>query len=562
MQKLGAILVEMGYISEGSFLKALEISKQSGKMLGATLVDQGFISEEQLLFALSKQMEIPFQKTLKDIKVTEEVIRRIPVKFVWHYKFMPLAISGNGNILKIAISDPLEIWTSEYIKLHLGFTTEIVLATKQEILAAINKFYGVGADTVQKILESKDTFVKTKEVEKIERVEDLEQTAESASVVKLVDQILLSAVNTGATDIHMECFREEIRIRCRVDGVLYDMSLPDEIKQLYSAISSRVKIISNMDVVEKRLPQDGKTRVKVQNKVLDLRVSIIPSSTGENIVIRILPHDILHNLDQLGFLEEDIAVMNEVISMPLGIIFLAGPTGSGKSTTLYACLMAKKSSTTKIITIEDPVEYEIPDIMQINVTPKIGLTFAQSLRSVLRHDPDILMIGEVRDFETAEIAIRSALTGHLIFSTIHTNDATSGVERLIDMGVEHFLLVSAVKVIIGQRLVRVICEKCKTECSDLRVLGLHNIPVTRHFIGKGCDACRNTGYKGRTTIYEIFKMEKEVQEMVLARASGREIRKKARELGMKTMREIGWEKVRRGITTVQEVLMVTEGERM
>ncbi|RKY41504.1 MAG: type II/IV secretion system protein [Candidatus Makaraimicrobium thalassicum] len=559
MDKLGRILVKMGAVTEEQVNTAMLRSRKTGNILGKVLIELGYITEEQLLMALSEQLDIPYFPTLKDMEIPESVIKAVPVKIVWHYKFMPLSIEN--DVLKLAISDPHEIWSAGDVKLLLGYSTDVVLAPSGEILKAIREYYGVGAETVQKILEGKKTTTEKKqEVSSEAKVKDIGKLAGEASVIKLVDQILMSAIKTQATDIHLESYRDRVKIRCRVDGILYDLALPQDIKLLYSAIASRIKIIAGLDVVEKRLPQDGRVKIKFHGSEIDLRVSVIPVMHGENIVIRILPTEMIYKLADLGFFEDDLKTLEKVIHLPIGIIFLAGPTGSGKTTTLYGCLQETKSSDTKIITIEDPVEYEMDDIMQIQVAPKIGLTFADCLRSILRHDPDVIMVGEVRDMETAELAIRSALTGHLIFSTIHTNDATSGVARLIDMGVEPFLLVSAVKAFIAQRLVRVICDKCKAEFSAGKLFAEQKIPIKKHYRGKGCEACRFTGYSGRTAIYEIFLMDKDIQEMVLNRASSQEIRAQATKMGMKTLRNIGWEKVKRGITTVEEVLRVTEME--
>ncbi|MFH1846343.1 MAG: ATPase, T2SS/T4P/T4SS family [Candidatus Omnitrophota bacterium] len=556
MDKLGQILFKAGALSEKQLNMAWAQSRKTGEMFGKVLLDMGYVTEEQLLEALSKQLDMPFYPTLKDVDISADVIKTIPVKYVWHYKFMPLAI--DGNVLKLAISDPLEIWATEDIKLILGYNTNIVLAPSSEILETIYKYYGVGADTVRKILEKKvpDKQAEKKDAEK--KVKDIAVTAEEASVVKLVDQILMSAIKSNATDVHLEKYREGVKIRCRVDGILYDVALPEDIKYLYPSIISRIKIISGLDVVEKRVPQDVRIKIKVHGSEIDLRVSVIPVSYGENIVVRILHTGLIYKLEQLGFLKEDLHKLKTLIHLPIGLIFLAGPTGSGKTTTLYACLSEIKSPDTKIITIEDPVEYEMEDMMQIQIAPRMGLSFSDSLRSILRHDPDIIMVGEVRDTETAKLAIRSALIGHLIFSTIHANDATSGIARLIDMGVEPFLLVSAVKGFIAQRLVRVICTKCKVEYNAGALLEKQKIPIKKCYKGKGCKACRFTGYRGRTAIYELFLMEKEMQDMVLKKASSHDIRRKAAEKGMVSLRKIGWKKVEEGITTVEEVLRVTE----
>jgi len=557
MEKLGQILLKMGAINETQLSEALVKCKKTGEIFGKVIRELGYVTEEQLLLALSKQFDVPYYPSLRDVDIPESVIKAIPVKFVWHYKFMPLAIQN--NVLTLAISDPLEIWSTEDIKLLLGYGTDVVLAPSGEILEAIHKYYGVGAETVQRILEGKEP-AKEKEGLTDSKVEDIEQTAGGASVIKLVDQIFMSAIKAKATDIHLETYSERVKIRCRVDGILYDLALPAEIKQLYSAMVSRIKIISGLDVVEKRVPQDGRVKIKFHGSEIDLRISVIPVTRGENIVIRILPSEMVYDINELGFLKDDLEKVKTIIHMPIGVIFLAGPTGSGKTTTLYTCLNEIKSLDTKIITIEDPMEYEMDDIMQIQIAPKVGLTFASALRSILRHDPDIIMIGEVRDKETAELAVRSALTGHLIFSTIHTNDATSGVARLVDMGIEPFLLVSAVKSFIAQRLVRIICDKCKEEHDMEGVSAAQNIPVTKHYKGKGCAACRYTGYSGRTAIHEVFLLDNEIQEMILKGVSSNELRQKAREKGMRTLRENGWLKVEQGITSIEEVLRVTDGD--
>jgi len=557
MEKLGQILLKMGAIDEKQLSSVLVECQKTGEIFGKVVLGLGYVTEEQLLLALSKQFDVPYYPTLRDLDIPEDVIKAIPVKFVWHYKFMPLAIKD--NVLTLAISDPLEIWSTEDIKLLLGYGTDVVLTPSSEVLEAIHKYYGVGAETVQRILEEKGPEEK-KEDSAGTKVEDIEKTAGGASVIKLVDQIFMSAIKSQATDIHLEAFHDKVKIRCRVDGILYDLALPSEIKQLYPAMVSRIKIISGLDVVEKRIPQDGRVKIKFHGSEIDLRISVIPVSRGENIVIRILPSEMVYDINELGFLKDDLEKVKTIIHMPIGVIFLAGPTGSGKTTTLYTCLNEIKSADTKIITIEDPMEYEMDDVMQIQILPKVGLTFASALRSILRHDPDIIMIGEVRDKETAELSVRSALTGHLIFSTIHTNDATSGVARLVDMGIEPFLLVSAVKTFIAQRLVRIICDKCKEEHSTEGISQAQRIPIKKHYKGKGCEACRYTGYKGRTAIHEVFLLDKEIQEMVLKGASSQELRKKAKENGMRTLRENGWIKVEEGITSIEEVLRVTDSD--
>jgi type II secretory ATPase GspE/PulE/Tfp pilus assembly ATPase PilB-like protein len=466
---------------------------------------------------------------------------------------MPLKIEK--NTLTIAVSDPMAIWSMEDLKLHLGYSIERVLATEEQILNAIRKYYGFGADTVEKILAQEG--VKEEVKARVKEVEDLEKSAQDASVIKLVNQILSEAISSRATDIHIEPYRDKVRVRYRIDGVLYDMNVSEQIKYLHQAIVSRIKILSNLNVVEKRLPQDGRAIIKLGGKQVDLRISVIPSIYGESVVIRILPMQLLFNLEELGFFSEDLKKLEEIMGKPYGIIFLTGPTGSGKTTTLYACLSKLNKDTVKIITIEDPVEYEMPGIMQIQIKPEIGFSFASALRSILRHDPDIMMVGEVRDLETAELAIRTALTGHLIFSTLHTNDAPSGATRLIDIGIEPYLVASSVNAFISQRLVRVICPNCKEEVRDKSKVP-ESFKNMRIYRGRGCQECNSIGYRGSTAIYEILVIEPKIQELILSKASASQIKEKAKDLGFKTLKDIGIEKVKLGITTPEEVLRVTE----
>jgi len=520
------------------------------------LVRMRLITPEQLLKTLAEQMALPFYPSLKDLPVADEVIKAVPAKFVWHYKFMPLSIKG--KVLTIAVSDPLAVWPMEDLKLHLGYDVERVLATEAEILLALRRYYGVGAETVEEIL-TQTTATERRVKVPAEDIDDLEKSAEDASVVKLVNQILSEAVGARATDIHIEPYRNKVRVRYRIDGILYDMRLPEQVKYLHPAIVSRIKILSNLNVVERRLPQDGRAIIKIQDKQVDLRISVIPSLYGENVVIRILPVHLLFNLDDLGFLPDDLKNLEGVMARPHGIIFLTGPTGSGKTTTLYACLSKLNKDAVKIITIEDPIEYELMGIMQIQVRPEIGFSFANALRSILRHDPDIMMVGEVRDLETAELAIRTALTGHLIFSTLHTNDACSGATRLLDIGIEPYLVASSVNAFISQRLVRLICPNCKVEMKDKDMLP-DSLKAIKIYHGKGCDSCKNIGYKGRTAIYEILLINDEIQELILQKASASQIKNKARELGFRTLLESGIEKIKMGITTPEEVFRVAELE--
>lgn len=557
--KIGDLLVKKGLISAAELERALKQSQKTGEIIGKTLVRLNLINEEKLLEVLAEQLCLPYYPNLKDIAISPDLIQRIPAKFVLHYKFMPLMIKGNQ--LTIAVSDPLAVWLIEDLKLHLGYDIERVLAPEEEIMSSIRIYYGIGAETVEEIMTQDTVSVEEKKASKESKdeIEELEKTAQDASVIKLVNQILSEAVGARATDIHIEAYRDKVRVRQRVDGILYDMRVPVQMKYLHAAIVSRIKILSNLNVVERRLPQDGRAIIKVHDKQVDLRISIIPSLYGESVVIRILPVHLLFNLDDLGLASEERKMIEGLMEKPHGIILLTGPTGSGKTTTLYTCLTKLNTDEVKIITIEDPIEYELPGILQIQVKPEIGLTFANALRSILRHDPDVMMVGEIRDLETAELAIRTALTGHLIFSTLHTNDSASGATRLMDIGIEPYLVASSVNAFISQRLVRVICPDCKEEMKNKDALPSF-LKNTKVYYGKGCESCKFIGYKGRTAIYEIMLVTEEIQELILQHASAAQIAKKAKELGFKTLRDSGLAKVKLGVTTPEEVLRVTELE--
>jgi type II secretory ATPase GspE/PulE/Tfp pilus assembly ATPase PilB-like protein len=562
--RLGDILIEKKIITTYELEQAIREQQKTKEPLGTALVRMGFISERQLLQILAEQQGIPFVD-FKDLKIDDKVIKSVPAKFAVHYKVMPIAI--DGHILTIATSNPFDMWPVDDLETNLGFRVERVLATSSDILESIRSFYGVGADTIEKIL-AEEPKEERAEAERSEKVEDLAKMAADASVVKLVNQRLQQAINDRATDIHIEKYRDELHLRYRIDGILYDAQAANEIKYLYSAIISRIKIMSGLNIIERRLPQDGRAKVKIGSNEYDLRISIIPTLYGENVVVRILPTTMLFNIAELGLSKQDLDIFDQLLKRPHGIIFLTGPTGSGKTTTLYACLSKLNTKERKIITIEDPIEYELAGISQIQVKPAIGLSFASALRSVLRHDPNIIMVGEVRDFETAEITIQTALTGHLVFSTLHTNDAATGVTRLIDIGIEPYLVSSSVEAFIAQRLVRVICGNCKTDVTaqsqdavkqierDLKA-DPRGIKVCK---GKGCKTCNYTGYMGRTAIYEILVMRDELRKLINEKASSDIIRKKALELGMKTLKHDGWLKVTEGVTTPEEVFRVTHLE--
>ena len=556
MAKLGDILIQRKWLTQEQLSKALqESARNGGELLGKTLLRLALITESQFLEALAEQLCIPFSPNLQNLTVAPEVVKAVPAKFVWHYQFMPLSIQG--SMLTIAVSDPLAVWALEDLKLHIGFDVQRVLATQQEIVGAIRRYYGLAAETVEEILTHSQSAADQIRAEQEAPADDIDKGADQVSVIKLVNQILLEAVHSRATDIHIEFYKDEVRIRYRIDGVMYNVRMPEELRFLHRSIVSRIKILANLNVVENRLPQDGRAMVRIQDKKIDLRVSIIPSLNGENVVIRILPVHLLLKLEELGFEARDLQMMDQLTQKPHGIIFLTGPTGSGKTTSLYACLTRLNKEGTKIITIEDPVEYELKGVMQIQVRAEIGFTFANALRSVLRHDPDIMMVGEVRDLETAELAIRTALTGHLIFSTLHTNDACSGGPRLIDIGIEPYLVASSVEAFISQRLVRVICLHCKRERRNR-----DSVPVELKdqiiFEGAGCENCQMTGYKGRIAIYEILLMNEELRKCVLNKAPASEIMRTAKQFGFHSLRDAGLLKVCQGLTTPEEVLRVSD----
>ncbi|MBF0253553.1 MAG: Flp pilus assembly complex ATPase component TadA [Candidatus Omnitrophica bacterium] len=561
MLKIGKILQDAGLVTAGDIEAAVEIQRQNGKYLGEILIEMGKITEESLLECLSRQMNIPYVR-LRSAEIPREAIEKMPVKFVWHYKIMP--VRYENNILTVAISDPLNTWPLDGIKMQLKTEIDTVLSTSGDISEAMHRYYGVGSETVEKIL-SKEEEKRDPAVTTLEPVEDIEKLAGDASVVQLVNQILVEAIHTRATDVHFEPYDKELVVRYRVDGVLQPAKVSDDIRYLYKAIVARIKIMTGLDMVERRLPQSGGTRVRLENRQFDLRVSVIPDAYGEGVVIRVLPTEMLMSLEHLGMSPEDLKLAQDLIAHPHGLVFVTGPTGSGKTTTLYACLSRLNQPNVKIITVEDPVEYKLRFVEQIQVHTKAGLTFSQVLRSVLRHDPDIIMVGEVRDHETAEIAVQASLTGHLVLSTLHTNDAAGAVTRLLDMQIEPYLVSSTVLGVVAQRLVRKVCPHCAKDQpwdpSGLPAVLRESIPGPELQSVKravGCDRCRQSGYQGRLAIYEILPFTPEIHELVIRRASAGEVKKVACAAGMRTLFQSGWEKIRQGDTTPEELLRVVQ----
>lgn len=560
--RIGQMLIDAGILTAEDLEKGLKEQQKSGQFICTILIEMGLLQEDMVLPILARQLNMPFVKT-KALDIKSEVISQVPAKFATHYKLIPIALEG--NVISLAVTDPLDVHTLDDLKLLLGLEIKPVLAGEKDILESIRRYYGVGADTLEQIVSEKSSEIALSA--KAEKTEDLETMAEDASIIKFVNQLMTQALLERASDIHLEPFENELRVRMRVDGIMYETPIPPTIKYFHQAIVSRVKIMSNLNIAERRLPQDGRMKVRLQDSELDLRVSIIPTSFGESVHVRVLSSVFFLELEKLGFADDDLVKIKQVIRKPHGIIFVTGPTGAGKSTTLYASLAQINSTSIKIITVEDPVEYQLRGIMQIQVAPKIGLTFAAGLRSILRHDPDVIMVGEVRDYETAEVAIRASLTGHLVLSTLHTNDAAGAVTRLLDMGVEPFLVSSSLECLIAQRLVRLICPHCKAAVKATKEVLKNFNPfgdsdTVEVFKGKGCSACKFSGYRGRTGIYEVIVMNNTLREMVIQKASSQQIKKKAVECGLRTLRQDGWDKILKGITTIEEVMRVTQLEEV
>jgi len=528
------------------------------------VLNNGLVNEDKFLPVVSKVFNLPYVD-LKTFKIDPTVLEKVPVRFAWYFKFMPVKLEG--NTVSLAVAHPLEVKYQDEIRVHLGLVPQFVLAKEADVLAALNQYYGLAADKIDRLV--KETGRQTNaDADFSPAVEDLEQNIDEVSVSKLVNQILFDAYKKRATDIHIEPYRSKVRVRYRIDGVLIDANVPAAVRQFLPSIISRIKIMANLSIVEKRIPQDGSAVVKTKEQDLDLRISTIPTPHGESMVIRILPTKVMFlSLERLGLGEGNLRAFRALVNKPHGIVLVTGPTGSGKTTTLYACLNEINSPDHKIITLEDPIEFELEGITQIQLNPKVNMDFARGLRSVLRHDPDIIMVGEVRDLETAEIAIRTALTGHLVFSTLHTNDAASGITRLVEMGVEPFLVASSVEAFIAQRLVRVICPKCKEEIKtpllEIReeiaaALKISDPQEIKIFQGRGCDYCNQTGFYGRTAIYEILTVDENIRKMVIEKQRADVIKRVARKNGMTTLRQDGWKKVLDGITTPAEVMEVAE----
>jgi type IV pilus assembly protein PilB len=559
--RLGDLLVSKGLLTSKQLEMALQEQKISGQKLGTSLVKLGYISEKNLVSFLSRHYGVP-AIDLSEVQVDAEAIKMIPPDVVFKYQVIP--IKRVGSTLRVAMSDPSNILAIDDIKFLTSCHVEVFVSTESTIKTAIDKFYD-SSSSLAEIMGSMDSGENMELLDDSEEVDvqQLQQASEDAPVVKLVNLILNEAIKRGASDIHMEPYEKIFRVRFRLDGVLHEFMKPP--MKLKNAIISRVKIMAKLDIAERRLPQDGRIKIKFgKDKEMDFRVSVLPTLFGEKVVMRLLDKTNLQlDMTKLGFEENPLKDFKEAIHKPFGMVLVTGPTGSGKTTTLYSALSELNQITENISTAEDPVEFNLMGINQVQTHEEIGLTFAACLRSFLRQDPDIIMVGEVRDFETAEIAIKAALTGHLVLSTLHTNDAPSTINRLLNMGIEPFLVASSVNLILAQRLARRNCESCKAPVQVspqmLRNLGVpeEDVPSYSCFKGKGCPTCGNTGFKGRVALYEVLPVKEEVRELILQGASASEIKREAMRLGMKTLRQAALTKLKEGVTTVEEVMKTT-----
>jgi len=558
---LGEILLKISALDQQQLEEGLSVQGEKGGRLGEILVKLGYVRESQVLYALSLQMGFPFLKKVTVEDVDPELCSALPIQFAKRHGILPIKHDGNGVL--VAISNPLDIYPLDDVRILLNKDVRPVVMPPGAIIDSINQVYDRDSNAAQQIIEDFDEASLDIITSALEEPTDLLDASDEAPVIRLVNSILYQAVKQRASDVHIEPFERDLIVRYRVDGILYNVLTPP--KRIQPSITSRVKIMARLNIAEKRLPQDGRIRVTIAGKDIDIRVSVIPTAHGERIVMRLLDKtSVLLKLEDIGFSPDKLKVFNKLIHRPHGILLLTGPTGSGKTTTLYGALTKINSPDKNIITVEDPIEYQIKGVGQIQVNPKIALTFANGLRSILRQDPDVIMVGEVRDLETAEIAIQASLTGHLVFSTLHTNDSAGAITRLIDMGIEPFLVSSSLLGIMAQRLIRIVCSDCRQRYSpseeELREIGIDSRmagtkPIYRAI---GCQNCLGTGYRGRTGIFELLVLDDDIRSLVLKDYDANTIKKTAISRGMLTLRQDGAMKVLRGVTTIEEVVRVTQ----
>jgi general secretion pathway protein E len=562
---LGAILEQKFGLSEAKLLEALNIQQTKGGRLGEALLKIRAIEENQLLQALAIQFEMPWLPHLELNQVDHEWIKKVPIHFARRYRVLPLKVD-DGAIM-VATTDPLETAALDDLRLLLGMPVKAVLTSSMSLLNSLNRAYDEvaspsGAEQVMEDIAASENLDKI--AHELDEPQDLLDATDEAPIIRLVNSVLFQAVRQRASDIHFESFERGLVVRYRIDGVLYPILTPP--KHLQSSIIARLKIMAGLNIAEKRLPQDGRFAIRTAGKDVDLRVSVLPTSHGERVVLRLLEKENrLLNLSEMGFSLDRLRIIHQLIQLTHGILLVTGPTGSGKTTTLYAALSEINAPDKNIITVEDPVEYQLLGIGQMQVNPKINLTFAAGLRSILRQDPDVIMIGEIRDRETAEIAIHASLTGHLVFSTLHTNDAASAATRLIDMGIEPFLVASSVVAVLAQRLIRKVCPDCKKgyQPDDEELIRLGVVPgktKPTFYRGSGCAACSQTGYRGRTGIHELLVMDDEVRRLIGSKADAAAIKQAAVARGMVLLKEEAAEKIFAGVTTTEEVMRMTQQE--
>jgi len=551
-------LVKKGLL-DARTLERVNAARASGRPLDEALLTAGDVGEENLLRILAAEFRVPYTD-LVQCEVSREFLSRFPTRILLEYRLLPLR--EDDGIVDLAASRLFDTTGLDELRLATGKEFRVILAPSAEIDRCIKRLLGVGADTVESLVSDAAIHVIDEETE--EDV-DLAEAAEDASIIRFVNQVLTEAIDLRATDVHFEPFEDVLRVRYRIDGVLQEASIPAEVRQFQTAIVSRLKILSQLDIAEKRLPQDGRIKLKIRGREIDVRVSVIPMLHGEAVVLRLLDRsNALLGLEQLGMSEADRSTFERILALPHGIVLVTGPTGSGKTTTLYAALSRINDVERKIVTIEDPIEYHLRGINQIQVSTKAGLTFARGLRSVLRHDPDVVLVGEIRDHETAEIAVQASLTGHLVFSTLHTNDAPGALTRLVDMKIESYLVASSLEAVLAQRLVRTICTNCKEvyhppDPGALRKEFGDEVPDVL-YRGQGCRDCQGTGYLGRTGVFEFMVVSERIRALILDGASANQLRRLSIEEGMSSLRRDGWRHVARGITTIEELLRVTKDE--
>ena len=552
-------LVEIGLLTAGQVQEAQREERETGQPLRRVIVQKGFISEEDLVAFLSANMNLA-RIELANYIIDPAVISLIPEELARKHQIVP--VFKIGNSLTCAMFDPLNIFAIDEVRNKTGFDIDPAVATEKEIKRSLDEYYSAKGN-IQDIIKTIDKErLGLKEGQELE-LKKLQEISGEAPVIRLVNLMIMQAIHDGASDIHIEPDEGDISVRCRVDGILHDY--PAIPKYLQSALSSRIKVLANLNIAERRAPQDGQFQMKMENRQIDIRVSAVPTIYGENLVLRLLDRgNIILSLSELGFARDVQDKYEKIIRRPYGIILVCGPTGSGKTTTLYSSLNLINSKEKNIITIEDPVEYRLSGIRQTQLDPKAGVSFSAGLRSMLRQDPDIIMVGEIRDKETAEIAIQAALTGHLVLSTLHTNDAAGAITRLIDMGIEPFLISSSLNAVLSQRLIRVVCKDCKEEYSPseemLRKMGLEGHKEIRFSRGKGCLKCKDSGYKGRIGIFELMSLDDKLRALIAAKAPREEIKMSAESAGMLGLKEDGFNKVKDKITTLEEVLRFTQEE--